>query len=385
MDGANFVTIRNTRALVLLGQLYIDGGIQRFNRTFLTACDRLGVGCDALSLADAEESRTNWSAPQSATVRVFGYDRQRFALAVCAAILSGRYDVIVVGHVNLMILVASFLSLHKRRATRVLMIAHGVDVWTGLERRRFAFALAKLDLILCVSQYTRDRIRAQRPELSEDRFTIFPNALSESWVDRFAGVRPAQSFSTTLPRRYLLSVTRLARGDRYKGLTTVLETLAMLPDTSIHYVIAGRGEDQAFLEGIVKRHQLEDRVHFFGGVSDEELADLYSHCAAFVLPSGKEGFGIVFLEAMYFGAPVIAAREKGAVDVVQHEQTGLLVPYGDTVALSAAITRLLQDGSLRARLLEKGRESVLAGGPFCFDAYVERLGNLLAVSQPVRD
>jgi glycosyltransferase involved in cell wall biosynthesis len=265
------------------------------------------------------------------------------------------------------------------------MIAHGVDVWTGLERPRFAFALAKLDLILCVSHYTRDRIRAQRPELSEDRFAIFPNALSESWVDRFAGVRPTQSVSTKLPRRYLLSVTRLARGDRYKGLTTVLETLAMLPDTSIHYVIAGRGEDQAFLEGIVQRHQLADRVHFLGGVSDEELADLYSQCAAFVLPSGKEGFGIVFLEAMYFGAPVIAAREKGAVDVVHHEQTGLLVPYGDTVALSAAITRLLQDGSLRAHLREKGRESVSAGGPFCFDAYVERLGNLLEVSQGVRD
>jgi len=53
----------------------------------------------------------------------------------------------------------------------------------------------------------------------------------------------------------------------------------------------------------------------------------------FVLPSGKEGFGIVFLEAMFFGAAVIAASEKGALDVIQDGETGLLVRFGDTVAL----------------------------------------------------
>jgi glycosyltransferase involved in cell wall biosynthesis len=235
--------------------------------------------------------------------------------------------------------------------------------------------MGKLDLILSVSRYTRDRIRAQRPELGDERYTIFPNALSETWSNRFGGSGPAP-VAAPLPRRFLLSVTRLARGDRYKGLTTVIETLAMLDDTSLHYVIAGRGEDQSFLEGIAHRFRLEGRVHFVGAVSDEELAQLYTQCAAFVLPSGKEGFGIVFLEAMFFGAPVIAAREKGTVDVVQQEHTGLLVPYGDTIALAAAITRILRDNSLRARLRKNGRESVNVDGAFSFDAYVERLGKL---------
>src|SRR5262249_56010000 len=112
--------------------------------------------------------------------------------------------------------------------------------------------------------------------------------------------------------------------------------------------------DQAVREGMARRLRVRDRIHFVGAVSDAQLAHLYGQCAAFVLPSGKEGFGIVFLEAMYFGAPVIAAREKGTVDVVQHEETGLLVPYVDTSALKAAITQILRDEALGVRLPENG-------------------------------
>ena len=88
------------RALVLLSQIYVDGGIQRFNRTFLSACDRLGVACEVLSLADTEESRSNWAAPDGASVRTFNRSKMRFAFAVFAATLRGRHDFIVVGHIK---------------------------------------------------------------------------------------------------------------------------------------------------------------------------------------------------------------------------------------------------------------------------------------------
>jgi glycosyltransferase involved in cell wall biosynthesis len=305
----------------------------------------------------------------------------RFCVAVCAAVLRGEHDFIIVGHVNLLLLVAACLLLRRRSGRRVVLVAHGIEVWTQLGSRRTEYAMSKLDLILSVSHYTRDRIRAQRPEIAEERFTIFPNALSETWLQRFAPSHPAD-LSGGLPRPFLLSVTRFDRGDRYKGLTTVIETLAMLEDTSVHYIVAGRGDDKALLEGLVHRLGLVDRVHFVGAVSDAQLARLYAQCAAFVLPSGKEGFGIVFLEAMYFGAPVIAAREKGALDVVRDEQTGLLVPYGDTIALGAAIMRLLRDEALCVRLRENGRRTVGVDGEFSFRAYVARLGNLMQVPLP---
>ena len=370
------------RVLVLLSQVYADGGIQRFNRTFLSACARLGVACDVLSLGDSEASRERWAAPAGTNIRVFNHDKARFALATAAVLLRGGHGLVIVGHVNLLTLVAAASRLSRNRNRRLLLVAHGIEVWNGLAGRQRR-AMRALDLFLCVSHYTRQTILNQVPDLPESRLQVFPNALSESWTARFnAEACDDEGRLADLPARYLLSVTRLDRGDRYKGIVTVLETMAMLADSSIHYVIAGEGNDRPFLEGAAKRFGVRERVHFTGTVSDLELVRLYRDSAAFVLPSGKEGFGIVFLEAMFFGAVVVAAREKGAVDVVRHDETGLLVPYGDTVALKRSIDRLLSDGTLRARLRAAGRASVVDGGPFTFDAYVARLAPVLGVTAP---
>jgi glycosyltransferase involved in cell wall biosynthesis len=136
--------------------------------------------------------------------------------------------------------------------------------------------------------------------------------------------------------------------------------------------VIGHGDDLPFLELVAARSQVDDRVHFLRGISDAQMIDVYRHCEAFVLPSGKEGFGIVFLEAMFFGAPVIAASEKGALDVVRDEETGLTVPFGDTTALKEAIERLCTDRPLRDRLCANGRAQVVAGGAFTFARFTER-------------
>jgi glycosyltransferase involved in cell wall biosynthesis len=172
----------------------------------------------------------------------------------------------------------------------------------------------------------------------------------------------------------------LTKGDRYKGVVTVIETLSMLEDTSLHYVVVGQGDDQEFLHSVARRCGVQDRVHFMSGVSDEKLTDLYEQCEAFVLPSGKEGFGIVFLEAMFFGAPVIAAAEAGTLDVVRDGETGLLVRFGDSVALKHAIERLCSDTELREHLRRGGRSSVV-GGAFAFSRFVERTREALDIPQ----
>ncbi len=381
MSAAHFDKCVRPRALVLLSETFADGGIQRFNRTFLSACDRLGVACDVLSFADNEVSRQRWAAPRSVEIRVFNRDKAQFALAAFKALFRSTYDFVIVGHVNLLTLVSACLLASRTGRARVILIAHGIEVWADLERPLRRRAMASVNLILCVSGYTKDRINAQLPELTSDRFAIFPNALSEMWTERFATIEHPERVGN-LPQKFLLSVTRLDRGDRYKGIVSVIEALAMLADTSIHYVVAGRGDDQEFLQRIAPRFGIQKRVHFVGAVTDAELANLYRKCAAFVLPSGKEGFGIVFLEAMFFGAPVIAAAEKGATDVVRNEETGLTVGYGDTVALARAIERMLTDTALRARLREVGRATVLGRGRFTVHAYTERLAQIFGVPSP---
>jgi phosphatidyl-myo-inositol dimannoside synthase len=364
--------------LLLMSEVFVNGGIQRFNRTLLAACARLDITCDVLTLNDREPGQDRPRPDPCINIRGFNHDKVRFAFATFAAALFGRYDAIMVGHINLLTLAVASLTLRRLGRPRLLMIAHGIEVWSCIRGRRRR-AIMAVDDILCVSSYTAQMIHQQAPELAASRFAIFPNALGETWAEQFGTDKAVRSVT---PKHFLLSVTRLDRDERYKGLVSALEAFAMLDAPSLHYVIAGRGDDQPFLERVALRLQVRDRVHFVGGVSDAELAGLYRNCAAFVLPSGKEGFGIVFLEAMFFGAPVIAAAAKGAVDVVQHEVTGLLVEYGNTIALRQAIERLMGDTALRDRIRAAGREAVIGEGRFTFHAYVERLAQILEIPVP---
>jgi glycosyltransferase involved in cell wall biosynthesis len=349
-------------------EVFANGGIQRFNRTLLAAHEELGLDCEVLSLHDTPASIAGAQCGPRLRVHGFGGNRRRFALGCARALLAGRFDCVVVGHINFLSLAIAVLMLVPGRLSSrpVTLIAHGIEVWNNLSRRQ-RYGLLRTRQVLCVSHYTKRRLLEQVPGLKSDRLQIFPNALSETW--RCAEAKP---IAAALPERFILSVTRLEKGDRYKGIVTVIEALGMLADAGLHYVVVGQGNDLAFLKDVAQRLGVAARVHFLHGIRDAELITLYRRCTAFVLPSGKEGFGIVFLEAMYFGAPVVAAAEKGALDVVHDGETGLLTRFGDVVALAQAVERLAGDSTLRETLRSKGQASVSQGGAFTFARFVER-------------
>jgi phosphatidyl-myo-inositol dimannoside synthase len=363
------------KLLFLFSEVFANGGIQRFNRTLLAASEHLDVRCDVYSLNDADPPAV------AANICVTGFKQRkpRFARAVLGAIRRGNYAAVIIGHVNFVELAAFALRSRILRRPAAVLITHGVDVWSGIEGIR-RLAMRSVDDILCVSHYTKSMMRLQAPELADECFAIFPNALHTAWTTLDSSHRRSQAPAArkfSLPSRFLLSVARLSRHDRAKGIISVIEALRMIADSTVHYVIAGDGDDRPFIELVAARLGVADRVHFLGAVTDEELHGLYDRCQAFVLPSGQEGFGIVFLEAMYFGAPVIAAAEKGAVDVVQHDRTGLLVRFGDIVELKAAIDRMLSDQGLRDRLRSEAGASVTNGGPFTFAAFMGRWSHVV--------
>lgn len=369
---------RNRRVLLLLSEVCANGGIQRFNLTLLAACKTLDLEYDVLSVLDSTESMRRAESLTTTHSSGFAGNRLRFVIAAVRAVCSGRYDHVLIGHVNLLRFAVAILRLAPGLRPRSTLVAHGIEVWNTLGSAR-GRALARIDKVLCVSAYTRDRIRSQVPQLSEHQLTVFPNALSETWVERVPspsqGKRPSG-----IPHRFILSVSRLDRGERYKGIVTVLETLSMLEDDTVHYVVVGRGNDLAFLQAVADRLGVGDRTHWLGALPDDQLIDLYQQCEAFVLPSGKEGFGIVFLEAMFFGAAVVAAAEKGALDVIQHEQTGLLIRYGSVTDLKLAIDRLLADQDLREALKARAHTLVVENGAFTFKAFVARTAMLFDVA-----
>jgi glycogen(starch) synthase len=100
-------------------------------------------------------------------------------------------------------------------------------------------------------------------------------------------------------------------------------------------------------------------VRVLGLVNEQTKQNLLAACDLLALPSRVDTFGIVLLEAWLHGKPVIGAQSGGISDLVQPEETGLLVPFEDVTALAAAIRRLLTEPKLAARLGNAGRRKVL--------------------------
>jgi rhamnosyl/mannosyltransferase len=136
----------------------------------------------------------------------------------------------------------------------------------------------------------------------------------------------------------------------YKGVDVLLKAMARV---RARLVVVGRGPNRLELSGLAARLGISGRVLFLGEVSDSERRILLHACDVFVLPSidNREAFGIVQLEAMACGRPVIASDLPTGVRFVNKNQmTGLLVPPGDSDALAAALQRLLGDERLRQTL-----------------------------------
>src|SRR5205814_6993869 len=101
------------------------------------------------------------------------------------------------------------------------------------------------------------------------------------------------------------------------------------------------GDDVPRLQELCSRLGVADAVTFTGFIDDQRLAEELSRCRMFALPSRKEGFGLVFLEAMARGRPCLGARAGGVPEVIT-ESTGMLVEYGDVAQLAAASVSMLR-------------------------------------------
>jgi glycosyltransferase involved in cell wall biosynthesis len=141
-----------------------------------------------------------------------------------------------------------------------------------------------------------------------------------------------------------------------KGLDTALDAFAGVVGKvpGAHYVIAGDGKLRAELESQVRRLALEKSVHFLGWRSDNHA--IYDAIDAFVLPSRWEGFGLVLLEAMGHGLPVIGSTAGAIPEVVVDGETGYLSAAEDVAALGESMERVLGDAGLRKKMGKAGRK-----------------------------
>ncbi|MDX6689272.1 MAG: glycogen synthase [Solirubrobacteraceae bacterium] len=168
--------------------------------------------------------------------------------------------------------------------------------------------------------------------------------------------------------RFVLSIGRVVEKKGFDLLLHAFERVAA-NDREVGLVIGGDGAEREALAQRTEALGLGSRVVFPGTLSRLQVAWAMAHASVFVLPSRIEPFGIVVLEALRAGRPVVVSSRGGAPEIVRDQQDGLVVDPFDTRAMATAIARLLDDDGLRRRL---SAAAVLRARDFSWDVIAER-------------
>ncbi len=272
----------------------------------------------------------------------FGGGRIRFVLKSIAR--GRRSQTVILSHINLLII--GYLIKMVKPSVRLVLLAHGIEVWKPFAGWK-KYMLGKCDLILPVSHFTKLKMM-QLHGLAEEKFKVLNNCLDpflERPLQKEKDAILLERYGLQPTNTILLTVARMADTELYKGYDKVIQSMSGLikDHPNLRYLLVGKyGElEKARLDILIAKHGLDHAVHFAGFVPDEELAAHFNLADIFIMPSEKEGFGIVFIEAMFYGKPVIAGNKDGSVDALCNGELGLLVDPGCVEEITEAVKKIL--------------------------------------------
>ncbi len=347
-------------AFVFLEILSCEGGIQSYVgdllRAMPTALPAMLPGndlkgqattADIFLLRDSAETPNPFTAP-NLTFHCFKHPspqvgRLKLIAALVAYVVRSKPSHLYCGHINLAPVIRAIC---QPLGIPFTVLTYGKEVWEplGNAQQKALQASAK---IWTISRYSRDRLCASNqiePGKVEflycavDGQAFQPQPKNLDWVRRY-GLEES---------KVLMTVARLWSGDRYKGVDVTIralpEILRSVPD--VKYLILGRGDDQPRLAALAVELGVNDRVIFAGFVATEDLAAHYNLADAYVMPS-QEGFGIVYLEAMACGVPVLSGDADGSAEPLQDGRLGWRVPHRDPDEVAMATIEMLKGGDQR--------------------------------------
>ena len=330
---------------VFLEILSCEGGIQSYVRDILGALPTAmgkGRSADVFLLRDGAEVSNPFASPTlrfqyfKSTHLIVG--RLKLAAALIAYILRSRPQHLYCGHVNLAPMVAAIC---KPFGIPFTVLTYGKEVWETLPTSKVK-AFQRAERIWTISRYSRDRLcesnavdagKVDFVYCSVDGRRFKPEEKEAGLVEKYK----------LHDSRVLMTVARLWSGDRYKGVDVTIRALPEIAKSfpTVKYLVLGRGDDQPRLAALAEELGISDRVVFAGFVKNEDLVAHYNLADAYVMPS-QEGFGIVYLEAMACGVPVLSGDADGSSDPLQDGRLGWQVPHRDPEAVAVAVCQMLK-------------------------------------------
>ena len=241
--------------------------------------------------------------------------------------------------------VAQVARLPGLRNKPLLTFLHGIEIWENA-RPGYIRAAKAATLPLFNSEYTRRR--AERLHGEFPRAVICPLATE---ADAPPDAPPNRQ------RPEVLIVGRITERERYKGHHELIEAwpavVAAVPDARLRVVGKGTGEQE--LKDLAAKTGVTGSILFDGFVPEEKLDSIYAGASVFAMPSRGEGFGLVYVEAMRHGLPVITCAREAGAEVIREGETGFAVDLEKPGELADRLINLLRDPDLAERMGQAGR------------------------------
>lgn len=236
---------------------------------------------------------------------------------------------------------------HPKFPRRPFMtMIHGIEVWEETRPDRLQWA-RRADMLLVNTAYTRQRADQLHGGLSHARVC---------WLATEEDDAPAGPLRIDGPPTVLI-VGRIDEG-RYKGHIALIENwdkvVAAVPEARL--VIVGKGPGAESIKQLASRQKSAGQIEFAGFVPDEKMPDIWRRGTVFAMPSRGEGFGLVYIEAMRYGLPVIASVHDAAGEVNIDQQTGYNVNLDQPAELLERLIALLRDRDLAGRMGMAGQD-----------------------------
>jgi phosphatidylinositol alpha-1,6-mannosyltransferase len=269
------------------------------------------------------------------------------AWAIRRVARDARDLLLIVNHARLAPLALPLVA----RGARLVIYLHGVEIWRPLSRLE-ARAFRRAAVLIANSQHTITNFRAANPALAS-----LPIARCAPGIQAVRNVSSDHARRSDSDELWVLTVGRLWAEERYKGHDELIDiwprVLSAVPTARL--LIVGDGDDRGRLEQRAADPAVHGSITLLGRVSREALEGLYAACDLFAMPSRREGFGLVFLEAMSAGKPCLGAF-GAAEEVIVPGFTGVLVDPTRPQDLLESVVRLLREPTLRRRLGHAGQQ-----------------------------
>ncbi len=323
------------------------GGIQKMTRTLAHSLNFLSKrnnwDFSLWSLYDSAEDLMPQYVPAD-KFKGFGKDRKKFILKAIAG--AKAPDLIILSHINLAIIGLLIKAINPK--CKVWLIAHGIEVWrplTALKKR----LLKRCDKIICVSHFTRQQMISLH-QTDPEKCTVLNNAVDPFMklpLDFTKPERLLKKFWLTEKNQVIFTLTRLASTEQYKGHDQVIKVISKLKEKfpDIKYVLAGQydHQEEIRIQKLITQYAVDKEVILPGFIDERELSDYFLLADLFVLPSKKEGFGIVFIEALACGLPVICGNVDGSVDAIRDGELGTAINPDGLAELESALSEYLSN------------------------------------------